>query len=103
MGLGFAIKNNREYYLLNSDCVLYLCIVWTERLKRKGYSEESSCEWSYLQNTEVVLLVPVLFVILWEEVGNAAGDEEQQGKERGMNKAKKVEKSQKMYEDQPVW
>lgn len=50
-----------------------------------------------------MLLVPVLFVILWEEVGNAAGDEEQQGKERGMNKAKKVEKSQKMYEDQPVW
>lgn len=64
VGLVFAIENNREYYLLNSGCVLYLCMVWTERLRRKGYSEESWCEWSYLQSTEVVLLVPVLFVIL---------------------------------------
>lgn len=64
VGLGFAIKNKREYYLLNNGCVLYLCTVWTERLRRKGYSEESWCEWSYLQNTEAVLPVPVLFVIL---------------------------------------
>lgn len=64
VSLVFAIENNREYYLLNSGSVLCLCMVWTERLRRKGYSEESWCEWSYLQSTEVVLLVPVLFVIL---------------------------------------
>lgn len=64
VSLVFAIENNREYYLLNSGSVLYPCMVWTERLRRKGYSEESWCEWSYLQSTEVVLLVPVLFVIL---------------------------------------
>lgn len=101
--LGFAIKNNREYYLLYSDCVLYLCMVWTERLRRKGYSEKSWFEWTYLQNTEVVLLVPVLFAILWKEAENAAGDEEQHEKERDMTKAKKVEKSEKMYEKQLVW
>lgn len=50
-----------------------------------------------------MLPVPVLFVILWEEVENAAGDEEQQKKGRGMSKAKKVEKSEKMYEEQLVW
>ena len=61
-GLGFAININREYYLLNSVCVLYLYMVWTESLRRKGYSEESWCEWSSLQNTDVVLLVPVLCV-----------------------------------------
>lgn len=99
----FAVKNNREYYLLSSDYVLYLCMVWTKRLRRKGYSEESWCEWSYPQNTEVVLLVPVLFVILWEEVENAAGDEKQQEKERGVSKTKKVEKSEQMYEEQLVW
>lgn len=64
VSLVFAIENNREYYLLNSGSVLYLCMVWTERLRRKGYSEESWCERSYLQSTVVVLLVPVLFVIL---------------------------------------
>lgn len=62
VGLSFAININREYSLLNSVCVLYLCIVWTERLGRKGYSEESWCEWNFLQNTDVVLLVSVLCV-----------------------------------------
>lgn len=78
-------------------------MVWTERLRRKGYSEKSWCEWTCLQNTEVVLLVPVLFAILWKEAENAAGDEEQHEKERDMTKAKKVEKSEKMYEKQLVW
>lgn len=36
-----------------------------------------------------MLLVPVLFVILWEEAENAAGDEKQQEKEKGMSTAKK--------------
>lgn len=35
VGLGFAIKNNREYYLLNSDCVLYLCMVWQKDSEEK--------------------------------------------------------------------
>ena len=39
---------------------------------------------------------------LWEEVENAAGDEEQHGKERGMGKASKVEKPE-VYEEQLIW
>lgn len=39
---------------------------------------------------------------LWE-VENAAEDEEQYGKERGMSKATKAEKPEEVYEEQLVW
>lgn len=41
VGLGFAVNTNREYSLLNSVSVLHICMVWTKRLRRKGYSEET--------------------------------------------------------------
>lgn len=100
--LRFVIKNNRENIIYLTVTVCCICAWFGQRLRRKGCSEESWCEWSYPLNTEVMLLVPVLFVILWEEVENAAGDEKQQEKERGMSTPKKEEKSEKIYEEQLV-
>lgn len=40
---------------------------------------------------------------LWEEAENAAGDEEQLGKERRMCKVTKAEKPEEVRKKQPVW
>lgn len=64
-------------------------------LKKAGVNGATSKYWSVVTCT--------CFVILWEEVENAAGDEKQQEKERGMSTTKKEEKSEKIYEELLVW
>lgn len=70
----------------------------------KDFSEETLCEWSSLQNTDVCSLY--LFYVsdsVWGDLENAAGDKEQRGKEKGMSKATKTQETEEVYEEQPLW